>query len=200
MKRFEGGSKIDFLNKICVNGRHTSIIHCKKQCFLNPKLPKPCTCLTETLLEHPKAAIPATCQSEPLGDPSYRRRAVWHPHLISQAAGAADFQGRRGYPNVRLFVAAGVARFKAAGALRIFKAAGVTQMYGFSWPPGLPENRRSYRQRAVWDLHLTSQAAGGRGQRPTSQPASLPACSNDSRMALASAGTEEGPRLSFLTS
>ena len=121
---------------------------------------------------------------------SYRRRAVWHPHLISQAAGAADFQGRRGYPNVRLFVAAGVARFKAAGALRIFKAAGVTQMYGFSWPPGLPENRRSYKQRAAWDLHLTSQAASGRGQRPTSQPARQPACSNDFRMALASAGTE----------
>ena len=30
-----------------------------------------------------------------------------------------------------VFVAAGVARFKAAGALRILKAAGVTQMYGF---------------------------------------------------------------------
>ena len=41
---------------------------------------------------------------------SYRRRAVRHPHLISQAAGAADFQGRRGYPNVRIFMAAGVAR------------------------------------------------------------------------------------------
>ena len=50
-----------------------------------------------------------------------------------------DFQGRRVYPNLRISTAAGVGQKPPRamiGSVLIFKAAGVTKMYGYSKPPG----------------------------------------------------------------
>jgi hypothetical protein len=65
--------------------------------------------------------------------------AARRPSRRSDFCDFTDFQGRRVYPNLRISTAAGVGQKPPRamiGSVLIFKAAGVTKMYGYSKPPG----------------------------------------------------------------